>query len=47
MKLKERILLKQNEVVGGYDSKKYTSKRMYANARTEKLFQFQLSIVKI
>ena len=36
MKTKERTLLKQNEVVGGYDSKKYTSKRMYANARDGK-----------
>ena len=36
MKTKERTLLKQNEVVGGYDPKKYTSKRMYANARDGK-----------
>ncbi|MEC8706272.1 MAG: prolyl oligopeptidase family serine peptidase, partial [Candidatus Neomarinimicrobiota bacterium] len=36
MKTKERTLLKQNEVVGGYDSEKYTSKRMYANARDGK-----------
>jgi len=29
----QRSLLKQDEVVGGYDSDKYTSKRMYAAAR--------------
>ena len=29
----ERTLLKQSEVVGGYDSKQYMSKRMYASAR--------------
>ena len=29
----ERSLLKQDEVVGGYDSNKYMSKRMYATAR--------------
>ena len=32
----ERTLLKQNEVIGGYDSKKYMSKRMYATARDGK-----------
>jgi len=29
----ERTLLKQSEVVGGYDPKQYMSKRMYATAR--------------
>ena len=29
----QRSLLKQDEVVGGYDSNKYMSKRMYASAR--------------
>lgn len=33
MKTKERTLLKQDEVVGGYNSNDYTSKRMYASAR--------------
>ena len=33
MKTKERTLLKQDEVVGGYNSHDYTSKRMYASAR--------------
>ena len=33
MNSEQRSLLKQDEVVGGYDSNKYMSKRMYASAR--------------
>ena len=33
MNSEQRSLLKQDEVVGGYDSNKYMSKRMYATAR--------------
>ena len=32
----ETILLKQQEVVGGYDSEAYYSERLYANARDGK-----------
>lgn len=33
MDTKEQVILKQQEVVGGYDAHQYTSKRLYATAR--------------
>lgn len=33
MSTKSQIILKQQEIVGGYDASKYTSKRLYATAR--------------
>ena len=35
-------LKKQEEVVGGYDQKKYTTKRMYATARDGKIIPISI-----